>query len=42
VKRVAIGRKNWLFVGSVRGGEMGVVLLSFTSSCQCLGVEPWA
>jgi transposase len=42
MKRIAIGRKNWLFVGSPRGGETAAVLVSFTSSCLRLGVEPWA
>jgi transposase len=42
MKRIAIGRKNWLFVGSERGGETAAVLFSFTSTCQRLGVEPWA
>jgi hypothetical protein len=42
MKRIAIGRKNWLSVGSPRGGQTAAVLLSFTSTCQRLGVEPWA
>jgi transposase len=42
MKRIAIGRKNWLFVGSPNGGRTAAVLFSFTSSCYRLGVEPWA
>ena len=42
MKRIAIGRKNWLFVGSPQGGRTAAVLLSFTSTCNRLGVEPWA
>src|SRR5207249_5557459 len=42
MKRIAIGRKNWLMVGSVQGGQTAAVLLSFTSTCHRLGVEPWA
>jgi len=42
MKRIAIGRKNWLFVGSERGGQTAAVLISFTSTCQRLQVEPWA
>jgi hypothetical protein len=42
MKRIAIGRKNWLSVGSPRGGQTAAVLMSFTSTCQRLGVEPWA
>jgi transposase len=40
MKRIAIGRKNWLTVGSPRGGQTAAVLFSFTSTCQRLGVEP--
>jgi transposase len=42
MKRVAVGRKNWLTVGSPRGGRTAAVLFSLTSSCQRLDVEPWA
>jgi len=42
MKRIAIGRKNWLFVGSPAGGQTVAVLFSFTSTCQRLQVEPWA
>jgi transposase len=31
-----------LTVGSPRGGQTAAVLFSFTSTCQRLGVEPWA
>jgi transposase len=42
MKRIAIGRKNWLHVGSDKGGRTAAVLFSFTSTCHRLGVEPWA
>jgi transposase len=42
MKRIAIGRKNWLFVGSAKGGRTAAVLFSFTSTCHRLGIEPWA
>jgi transposase len=42
MKRIAIGRKNWLTIGSPRGGHTAAVLMSFTSTCNRLGVEPWA
>jgi transposase len=42
MKRIAIGRKNWLTIGSPRGGRTAAVLFSFASTCQRLGVEPWA
>jgi transposase len=41
MKRIAIGRKNWLSIGSPRGGQTAAVLFSFTSTCHRLGVEPW-
>jgi transposase len=34
MKRIAIGRKNWLFVGSEKGGHTAAVLFSFTSTCH--------
>jgi transposase len=42
MKRIAIGRKNWLFFGSEKGGKTAAVLFSVTSTCTRLGVEPWA
>jgi hypothetical protein len=42
MKRIAIGRKNWLFVGWPQGGRTAAVLVSFTSTCNRLAVEPWA
>src|SRR5437660_12043079 len=42
MKRIAIGRKNWLTIGSPRGGHTAAVLFSFTSTSQRLAVEPWA
>jgi transposase len=42
MKRIAIGRKNWLFVGSENGGRTAAVLFSFTSTCHRLSIDPWA
>jgi hypothetical protein len=42
MKKIAIGRKNWLSIGSPRGGQTAAVLFSFTSTCQRLNIEPWA
>jgi hypothetical protein len=42
MKRITIGRKSWLTVGSPRGGQTAAVLFSFTSTYQRLGIEPWA
>lgn len=42
VKLAAIGRKNWLFVASPRGGERAARLFTFTASCKVNQVEPYA
>jgi transposase len=41
MKKVAIGRKNWLFFGSDRGGDTAAVLLTLVSSCQRHGLDPF-
>jgi transposase len=41
IKPFAIGRKNWLFFGSDRGGRTLATLASFTATCQQFGIEPW-
>ena len=42
VKIPAIGRKNYLFVGSPRGGRGAAILYSLVSSAKANGVEPFA
>ena len=42
MKPPAIGRKNFLFVGSETGGERAAILLSIIASAKLCGVEPWA
>lgn len=41
MKSVAIGRKNWLFVGSPLAGNRAAVLLSMIASCKRCEAEPW-
>jgi transposase len=41
MKRVAIGRKNFLFLGSDNGGENAEVLMSIMSTCRRHNIEPW-
>jgi transposase len=41
IKPFAIGRKNWLFFGSDRGGQTLATLASFTTTCQLLKINPW-
>lgn len=38
---VAVGRKNWMFAGSDRGGETAAVLFSLIASSKLLGVDPY-
>ncbi len=40
IRPLAIGRKNWLFFGSVEGGEAGGVILSLVQTCRGLGINP--
>lgn len=42
LRRVAIGRKNWLFCGSDNGGRTAAILFSFIATCQRHDVEPFA
>jgi len=41
-RTVALGRKNWLFAGSDRGGRTAAVLISLTATCKAVGVDPYA
>src|SRR5512135_3570892 len=38
----AIGRKNWTFLGSDRGGRTAAILYSFTGTCKHLDIDPFA
>jgi transposase len=40
MKRIAIGRKNYLFVGNTRGGETAAILASLMSTCRRHGIDP--
>jgi len=40
LRRVAIGRKNWMFCGSDNGGRTAATLFSLIASCQRHKVEP--
>lgn len=41
LRRVAVGRKNWLFAGGDEGAERACVLYSLVASCKLHGVNPW-
>ena len=40
MKRVALLRKNALFVATPRGGETAAILSSLTSTCRRHGINP--
>ena len=42
LRREAVGRKNWIFVGSDQGAEVNAAFVSLLASCQMHGLEPWA
>jgi transposase len=42
LRPIAVGRKNWLHVGSDKGGRTAAVLVSLVESCRRCGVEPFA
>jgi len=41
IRGLAIGRKNWLFVGSERGGRTASILFSLLASARRHYIEPW-
>lgn len=41
LRRVAVGRKNWLFAGNDEGAERACVLYSLIASCKLHGVNPF-
>jgi transposase len=40
LRKLTIGRKNWLFVGSPRAGEAMAALLSLVQTCRALAIDP--
>jgi transposase len=42
LRRVAIGRKNWMFAGSDEGGRRAAIVYSLIASCAALKIEPYA
>lgn len=41
MRPVAIGRKNWLFVGSEKGGRAAALFMSLVKSCKDCDINPW-
>ena len=42
LRREAVGRKNWLFVGSDDAGAVNALFTSLLASCQLFAIEPWS
>ena len=42
VRPIALGRKNWLFVGSRQAGERAAALMTLIESAKLCGLDPWA
>ena len=40
IRPIAVGRKNWLFAGSVRGGHAAATFYTLVQSCTIAGVDP--
>jgi len=41
IRSVAVGRNNWIFFGSDRGGKTAAILRSFVATCQRAGIDPF-
>jgi transposase len=41
LRAIALGRNNWIVVGSVQGGHTAAVLYSVVSTCKHLGLDPF-
>ena len=41
LRPIAIGRKNWLFAGSDKGGEISAIIYTLTETAKLNGINPW-
>jgi transposase len=42
IRPIALGRKNWLFIGSENGGHTAAILMTFCATCRKLKIDTWA
>jgi transposase len=42
LRREAVGRRNWMFVGSADGARANTTFVSLLASCAMHKIEPWA
>jgi transposase len=41
LRPAVLGRKNWLFAGSVDGGRTAAIFMSIVQTCRRLGIDPF-
>ena len=41
LRGIAVGRNNWMFFGSDNGGRTAAILISFTTTCKRLSIDPF-
>jgi len=41
LRRIAVGRNNWMFAGSDAGGERAAVIYTVLGTCRLHDVDPW-
>ena len=41
IRPVAVGRRNWLFAGSLRGGRAAATIYTLVESCKKAGIDPY-
>ncbi|MCW5824194.1 MAG: transposase [Cyanobacteria bacterium TGS_CYA1] len=40
IKPIVLGKRNWLFAGSMEGGKTATILLSIVETCKRLKINP--
>jgi len=40
LRKVVIGKKNWMFVGSLKAGKAAAALISLVQTCRAMGINP--
>jgi transposase len=41
IRPIALGRKNWMFLGSENGGQTAAILMTFCTTCRKLKINTW-
>jgi len=41
IRPIALGRKNWMFLGSEKGGQTAAILMTFCTTCRKLKINTW-